>query len=103
MTEQVTSPETIQVQEYGLPEFLKKIQQLVKQGFELDLDSNLNYPQQYGTMFTAGMLKIKSTTSELVSADERVLAGGGLIDSVGDVSADTSLKVDGRTKQAKAK
>jgi hypothetical protein len=126
MTEEVNSPETTQVQEYGLPEFLKKIQHLVKQGFELDLDSNLNYPQQYGTMFTAGMIQ-KSTTEDTsamrymegytagkewglanantvvpldavpVTAEGRVVEGGGLVE------VETLVKVDGRTKQVKAK
>lgn len=127
MTEEVTTqefdqeqPDSIQLQEYGLAEFIKQIEIKVNQGYRLDLDSNEGYPQQYGTMFTARMLKTGNRPSAkfdvpkepmfLKTADEVVIPDPVEAEVVTvDVPAQLTQvdvpapKVDGRTKQAKAK
>ena len=60
MTEEVTTqeqPDSIQLQEYGLAEFIKQIEVKVNAGYKLGLETNEGYPQQYGTLYTVGMLK----------------------------------------------
>jgi hypothetical protein len=47
--------EVIEVNEYGLFAFCAKIQELIKQGYEIDLTSNIRAPMSYGTMFVAYM------------------------------------------------
>jgi hypothetical protein len=46
--------EVIEVNEYGLFAFCSKIQELIKQGY--DLTSNVRAPMSYGTMFVAYMV-----------------------------------------------
>lgn len=124
--EQPEVPQEIQLQEYGLAEFIKQIEVKVNEGYRLDLDSNEGYPQQYGTMFTARMLKTGNRSSVkfdvpkepmfLKTADEVVIpdpvdptevAGVNEIteNQVPPRGLETTVvqKVDGRTKQAKAK
>jgi hypothetical protein len=48
--------EVIEVNEYGLFAFCAKIQELIKQGYEIDLTSNVRAPMSYGTMFVAYMV-----------------------------------------------
>jgi hypothetical protein len=48
--------EVIEVNEYGLFAFCSKIQELIKQGYEIDLTSNVRAPMSYGTMFVAYMV-----------------------------------------------
>jgi hypothetical protein len=48
--------EVIEVNEYGLFAFCSKIQELIKQGYEIDLTSNVRAPMSYGTMFVAYMI-----------------------------------------------
>ena len=129
MTEEVTTQEQlnvaqeveqIQLQEYGLAEFIKQIEVKVNAGYKLDLETNEGYPQQYGTLYTARMLKTGNRPSVkfdvpkepmfLKTADEVVIPDPVEAEVVTeDVPAQLTQvdvvapKVDGRTKQAKAK
>lgn len=47
--------ETKQVQNYGLAEWLKDIQEAIREGYEFDFDSNEGYPQAIGHVFTCIM------------------------------------------------
>jgi hypothetical protein len=61
--------EVIEVNEYGLFAFCAKIQELIKQGYEIDLTSNVRAPMSYGTMFVAYMTRntsVPTTDSERV-------------------------------------
>jgi hypothetical protein len=61
--------EVIEVNEYGLFAFCSKIQELIKQGYEIDLTSNVRAPMSYGTMFVAYMTRntsVPTTDSERV-------------------------------------
>ena len=133
MTEEVTTREVeqpeIQLQEYGLDEFIKQIEVKVNAGYKLDLETNEGYPQQYGTLYTARMLKTGNrpsvkfdvpkepmflkTVDEVVIPDpvdpvdpvdpEMALAGGGLIEveprGLETTTVSYPVKVDGRKKK----
>lgn len=126
MTKEVTTqdqPEVtqeIQLQEYGLAEFIKQIEVKVNAGYALDLDSNEGYPQQYGTLYTVRMLKTGNRPSVkfdvlkepmfLKTADKVVIPDPVEAEVVTeDVPVQLTQvdgvapKVDGRTKQAKNK
>lgn len=47
----------IEVQEFGLFQFMVKIQDLFEEGYRLDFSKNENVPMSYGTMFVANMFK----------------------------------------------
>ena len=49
--------DTKQIQEYGFAELLSTVIQSYKDGWELDLDSNQNYPVSFGTFYSLGMVK----------------------------------------------
>jgi len=55
MTEQ-TQP--LRIQSYGLDQFLQEIQKGFNEGYKLDFESNENYPQMIGHVFTCGMLPL---------------------------------------------
>jgi len=50
-----TLPETLTVQNYGLAEWLKDVEQAIHNGYEFDFDSNEGYPQSIGHVFTCIM------------------------------------------------
>lgn len=52
------SDQLVRVEEYNLPDFLRKIQELVKQGYEVDYESNYGYPKHYMTSYSCSMLKV---------------------------------------------
>lgn len=45
------------VQEYGLDVFVKKIEDLVLEGYRMDMQTNEGYPRQIGVVYTVIMLK----------------------------------------------
>jgi ATP-dependent RNA circularization protein (DNA/RNA ligase family) len=47
----------VNVQEYSLVEFCVKVQELIKQGYEFDVESNDNCPKRLGFTYVAGMVK----------------------------------------------
>jgi hypothetical protein len=59
--------EVIEINEYGLFAFCAKAQELIKQGYEFDLSSNVRAPMSYGTMFVAYM--VKSQPADEVATD----------------------------------
>jgi len=50
-----TLPETLLVQNYGLAEWLKDVEQAIHNGYEFDFDSNEAYPQTIGHVHTCIM------------------------------------------------
>jgi hypothetical protein len=59
--------DVIEINEYGLFAFCAKAQELIKQGYEFDLTSNVRAPMSYGTMFVAYMVPVADT---IVTATE---------------------------------
>lgn len=51
------SDQLMRVEEYNLADFLRKIQELVKLGYEVDYESNYGYPKHYMTSYSCSMLK----------------------------------------------
>ena len=43
----------IRVENYGLAEWLAEIEQVINQGYKFDFETNANYPQTMGYLFTA--------------------------------------------------
>jgi hypothetical protein len=56
MIEQLKDSDKIQVQNFGLAEWLKDIQQAINEGYEFDFESNSGYPQQIGHIYTCQMM-----------------------------------------------
>ena len=51
--------EKVEVQEYGLFQFMVKVQELYEQGYRLNFEKNEDVPMSYGTLFVANMYKQK--------------------------------------------
>ena len=45
----------IEVQEYGLFQFMMKVQELYEEGYRLNFEKNEDVPMSYGTLFVANM------------------------------------------------
>ena len=56
--------DTKQIQEYGFAELLSTVIQSYKDGWELDLESNQNYPVSFGTFYSLGMIKTEEEIEE---------------------------------------
>ena len=56
--------DTKQIQEYGFAELLSTVIQSYKDGWELDLESNQNYPVSFGTFYSLGMIKTEDEIEE---------------------------------------
>lgn len=52
------SDQLVRVEEYNLADFLRKIQELVRKGYEVDYESNYGYPKHYMTSYSCSMLKV---------------------------------------------
>jgi hypothetical protein len=67
-------PETVVVEEYGMFDFCRKVQDLIQDGYEFDINSNENAPTSYGTYIRAVMVKRKDEIVLLVDKkDEKQL------------------------------
>lgn len=83
--------EVIEVNEYGLFAFCSKIQELIKQGYEIDLTSNVRAPMSYGTMFVAYMVptpesevlpteKVQKVEVEVFDAPQEVVSTDSVVE-----------------------
>lgn len=54
---QETNEPTFKIEQYSLQDFIVKIVEGIKLGFELDMHSKANYPMSYGGFFRATMIK----------------------------------------------
>jgi len=43
----------IRVENYGLPEWVAEIEQVINQGYKFDFETNEHYPQTMGYLYTA--------------------------------------------------
>ena len=48
---------TVIVETYGVAEFLKELEPLLKSGYSLDFTENDNYPQSYGAFYSCVVVK----------------------------------------------
>lgn len=55
-----TTNQSKRIEAYSIAEFVQQVQQAIREGYELDLDTNENYPQQFGTLFTCGVVKTEA-------------------------------------------
>lgn len=55
MIEQQKHTNKIQVQNFGLVEWLKDVQEAIQAGYEFDFETNEGYPQVIGTVYTCLM------------------------------------------------
>lgn len=49
--------QTKEITSYSFYEFCRDVEQAVLAGYKFDFDSNTNFPQQFGSMLTAIMIK----------------------------------------------
>lgn len=54
--------QTKRIEAYSIAEFVQQVQQAIREGYELDLNTNENYPQQFGTLFTCGVVPTQVST-----------------------------------------
>lgn len=59
---------TVIVETYGVAEFLKELEPLLKSGYSLDFTENDNYPQSYGAFYSCTLVKdegVEKTVEEV--------------------------------------
>ena len=63
------------IETYSLHEFCQEVQAAIKDGFSFDFESNENFPQNYGTLLTCGLVKVseKLNTEEVVTETEETV------------------------------
>lgn len=49
--------EVIRIEAYSLFEFCQKVQEAILAGYKFDFDSNENFPANYGSSLSAGLVK----------------------------------------------
>jgi hypothetical protein len=82
MIERLQATDKIQVQNFGLVEWLKDLQEAIQAGYEFDFETNEGYPQQIGHVYTCQMLPVKQKQVEqyvskvLPEQELRVYPGG---------------------------
>ena len=98
--------DVMRIQAYSFDEVAKDIQEAISQGYELDLESNENFPLVIATLFTLGMKKkekekeVKVVQQEVarVDSEDKVIKGKSIEDKA---SKDKSIedKVSQSTKR----
>lgn len=63
--------DVIVVEHYGVAEFLKVLQPLLKSGYSLDFESNEHYPQSYGAFYSCTVVKDKQEESLVEEVKEK--------------------------------
>ena len=53
-----------QIETYSLYEFCQAVEQAVIDGYRFDFDSNSRFPQAFGSLMTAGMVKVSEIKAE---------------------------------------
>lgn len=52
------------IETYSLYEFCQAVEQAVIDGYRFDFDSNSRFPQAFGSLMTAGMIKVSELKAE---------------------------------------
>lgn len=55
------------IEEYSFAEFLNDFQTAVLDGYRLDLESNDNFPQKYGSHLTVTLVEAEAIVAEVVA------------------------------------
>ena len=63
--------DVIVVEHYGVAEFLKVLQPLLKSGYSLDFESNEHYPQSYGAFYSCTVVKDKQVEQPAEEVKEK--------------------------------
>lgn len=63
---------SIKVETYGVAEFLKELEPLLKDGYSLDFTENDNYPQSYGAFYSCVVVKDHDSKSVENSKEKKV-------------------------------
>lgn len=84
------SDTTVRVETYGIAEFLKLVEPLIKDGYSFDYETNENYPQSYGAFYSAIM--VKKGTEQVENTEIPV--------KTEDISVKTEVKQVGRPKKS---
>lgn len=61
------------IEEYSFAEFLNDFQTAVLDGYRLDLESNDNFPQKYGSHLTVTLVEAEAIVAEVVAAVEQAV------------------------------
>lgn len=72
------------IETYSLYEFCQEVELALKAGFSFDFDSNENFPQNYGTLLTCGLVKV----GKKVEAEE-VVTDGAKVEETEETDAQT--------------
>ena len=56
---------SIKVETYGIANFLKELEPLLKSGYSLDFIENENYPQSFGAFYSATVVKSTASVDEV--------------------------------------
>lgn len=62
---------TVIVETYGVAEFLKELEPLLKDGYSLDFTENDNYPQSYGAFYSCIVVKDKGDVKSVEEVKEK--------------------------------
>lgn len=63
---------SIKVETYGVAEFLKELEPLLKDGYSLDFTENDNYPQSYGAFYSCVVVKDQDSKSVENAKEKKV-------------------------------
>ena len=63
--------ESIKVETYGVAEFLKELEPLLKSGYSLDFTENDHYPQSYGAFYSCVVVKDKGEVKGVEEVKEK--------------------------------
>lgn len=56
---------SIKVETYGIANFLRELEPLLKSGYSLDFVENENYPQSFGAFYSATVVKSTDAVEEV--------------------------------------
>ena len=62
---------TVIVETYGVAEFLKELEPLLKDGYSLDFTENDHYPQSYGAFYSCVVVKDKGEVKGVEEVKEK--------------------------------
>lgn len=62
---------TVIVETYGVAEFLKELEPLLKSGYSLDFTENDHYPQSYGAFYSCVVVKDKGEVKGVEEVKEK--------------------------------
>ncbi len=91
------------IETYSLYEFCQEVELALKAGFSFDFDSNENFPQNYGTLLTCGLVNVgkkvedeeqvtESATATVTEQTEEVVQNTEQVESTETASEETETE-----------